>query len=77
MKSKYKMAVYNKNYFKIREVRNIMELKLTEEEAILLKNLLSEELYTIEDMASTADEADKKELEAQLDVMKTILAKLQ
>lgn len=77
MKSKSKMAVYNKNYFKIREVRNIMELKLTEEEAILLKNLLSEELYTIEDMASTADEADKKELEAQLDVMKTILAKLQ
>lgn len=71
------MAVYNKNYFKIREVRNIMELKLTEEEAILLKNLLSEELYTIEDMASTADGADKKELEAQLDVMKTILAKLQ
>lgn len=54
-----------------------MELKLTEEEAILLKNLLSEELYTIEDMTSTADEADKKELEAQLDVMKTILAKLQ
>lgn len=77
MKSKSKMAVYNKNYFKIREVRNIMELKLTEEEAILLKNLLSEELYTIEDMASTADGADKKELEAQLDVMKTILAKLQ
>ena len=54
-----------------------MELKLTEEEAFLLKNLLSEELYTIEDMASTADESDKKELEAQLDVMKTILTKLQ
>lgn len=53
-----------------------MELKLTEEEAILLKNLLSEELYTIEDMTSTADGADKKELEAQLDVMKVILAKL-
>lgn len=59
------------------EVRNIMELNLTKEEATLLKHLLQEETYTVEDMASTADEADKKELEAQLDVMKAILTKLQ
>lgn len=61
----------------MKEVRNIMELNLTKEEATLLKHLLQEETYTVEDMASTADEADKKELEAQLDVMKTILTKLQ
>ncbi|GEM_PF-3262728 len=54
-----------------------MELNLTKEEATLLKHLLQEETYTVEDMASTADEADKKELEAQLDVMKAILTKLQ
>lgn len=61
----------------MKEVRNIMELNLTKEEATLLKHLLQEETYTVEDMASTADEADKKELEAQLDVMKAILNKLQ
>jgi hypothetical protein len=61
----------------MKEVRNIMELNLTKEEATLLKHLLQEETYTVEDMASTADEADKKELEAQLDVMKAILTKLQ
>ena len=52
-------------------------VNLTKEEATLLKHLLQEETYTVEDMASTADEADKKELEAQLDVMKAILTKLQ
>lgn len=61
----------------MKEVRNIMELNLTKEEATLLKHLLQEETYTVEDMASTADEADKKELEAQLDVIKAILTKLQ
>ena len=61
----------------MKEVRNIMELNLTKEEATLLKHLSQEETYTVEDMASTADEADKKELEAQLDVMKAILTKLQ
>ena len=54
-----------------------MELKLTEEEALLLKQLLQEEAFTVEDMASTADDADKKELEGQLVVMKAILKKLQ
>lgn len=53
-----------------------MELNLTKEEAELLKHLLQEETYTIEDMAANADEADKKELKAQLVVMKTILSKL-
>lgn len=71
------MAVYNKNFFKIREVRNIMELKLTEKEATLLKHLLQEETYTVEDMTSTADEVDKKELKTQITVMKAILSKLQ
>ncbi len=42
MKIKFKMAVYNKNYFKIKEIRNIMGLKLTEKEATLLKHLLQE-----------------------------------
>ena len=54
-----------------------MELKLTEKEAALLKQLLQEEAFTVEDMASTADDADKKELEKQLSVMKAILKKLQ
>lgn len=54
-----------------------MELKLTAEEATLLKNLLKEESFTVEDMASTADDAYKKELEKQLSVMKAIIAKLQ
>ena len=54
-----------------------MNLNLTKEEATLLKNLLNEELYTVEDMASTSDDADKKELEKQLSVMKAIIAKLQ
>ena len=53
-----------------------MELKLTAEEATLLKHLLQEETYTVEDMASTADEADKKELEKQIVIMKQIINKL-
>lgn len=54
-----------------------MELKLTEKEATLLKHLLQEETYTVEDMTSTADEVDKKELKTQITVMKAILSKLQ
>lgn len=54
-----------------------MDLNLTKKEVILLKHLLQEETYIVEDMASTADEVDKKELEVQITVMKAIIAKLQ
>ena len=54
-----------------------MELKLTTEEVSLLKNLLKEESFTVEDMVLTADDADKKDLEKQLSVMKAIITKLQ
>lgn len=77
MKIKSKMVVYNKNFFKIRKVLNKMDLNLTKKEVTLLKHLLQEETYIVEDMASTADELDKKELEVQISVMKAIIAKLQ
>lgn len=54
-----------------------MNLNLTKEEAKLLKNLLNEELYTVEDMASTAEGNDKTSLENQIAIMKAIIAKLQ
>ena len=54
-----------------------MDLNLTEKEVTLLKHLLQEETYIVEDMALTADEIDKKELEVQITIMKAIIAKLQ
>ncbi len=54
-----------------------MNLNLTNEEAVVLKHLLEEELYTVEDMSSTAEGSDKKELEHQVSIMKSIIVKIQ
>lgn len=53
-----------------------MIFELTEMEVKLTKMLLNEELDQIEELIKEANESDKKDLISQVEMMKSILAKL-